>query len=77
MLVTMQQQSSPGCGVLLPRCCRSAELTATERQRKKNMRAWGARGEKVMDAALSRPHPIPTQLHQQEERKKNGSCAFL
>lgn len=34
------------------------------------MRAWGARGEKVMDAALSRPHPIPTQLHQQEERKK-------
>lgn len=78
MLVTMQQQSSPGCGVLLPRCCRSAELTATERQRKKkNMRAWGARGEKVMDAALSRPHPIPTQLHQQEERKKNGSCAIL
>lgn len=36
------------------------------------MRAWGARGEKVMDAALSRPHPIPTQLHQQEERKKMG-----
>lgn len=37
MLVTMQQQSSPGCGVLLPRCCRSAELTATERQRKKKI----------------------------------------
>lgn len=41
-----------------------------EAEKKKNMRAWGARGEKVMDAALSRPHPIPTQLHQQEERKK-------
>lgn len=23
------------------------------------MRAWEARGEKVMDAALSRPHPAP------------------
>lgn len=31
---------------------------ATERQNK-NTRAWGARGEKVMDAALSRPHPAP------------------
>lgn len=42
MLVTMQQQSSPGCGVLLPRCCRSAKLTATERQRKKKYESMGS-----------------------------------